>query len=126
MADDINVSINKMHVFIPNLIPYVETQLLFNEATPNKNMISYKEFYTERRLLSDMIVQVDIGSLQRVNSPRYLIGDHQTRHRTDDPNKNNIISIFDNLDHRKYYVEVEGHYYPRDSLFINFEENDFF
>ena len=33
MADDINVTINNLYLFVPNLIPSVETQLLFNEAT---------------------------------------------------------------------------------------------
>ena len=35
MADDINVTINRLYLYIPNLIPSVETQLLFNEATQN-------------------------------------------------------------------------------------------
>ena len=33
--------------------------------------------------------------------------------------------IFDNLDLRKYYVEVDCQRYPRDSVLINFEENDY-
>ena len=36
MADDINVTINKLYLFLPNLIPSNETQLMFNEATQNK------------------------------------------------------------------------------------------
>ena len=35
MADDINVTINNLYLFIPNLILSVETQLAFNEATQN-------------------------------------------------------------------------------------------
>ena len=33
MADDINVTVNNLFLNIPNLIPSVETQLMFNEAT---------------------------------------------------------------------------------------------
>ena len=33
MADDINVTFNSLYLYIPNLIPSVETQLLSNEAT---------------------------------------------------------------------------------------------
>ena len=40
--------------------------------------ISYEEYYTERRAVSDMIVQLDMGSAQQVNSPKYLICAHQT------------------------------------------------
>ena len=43
MSDDINVTNNKLYLFIPNIIPSVETQLLFNEATQNKYKISYEE-----------------------------------------------------------------------------------
>ena len=71
-----------MYLFIPNLIPSVETQLMFNEATQTIHKISYDEYYTERQLISDMIVQVDIGSAQQVNSPKYLICAHQTQNRT--------------------------------------------
>ena len=37
------------------------------------------EYHTERRLISDMTAQLDIGSIQQVNSPKYLIGAHQIK-----------------------------------------------
>ena len=43
MTDDINVTNNSLHLFIPNLIPNVETQLRFNEATQKNYKISYDE-----------------------------------------------------------------------------------
>ena len=39
MEDDINVTINSLYLYIPNLIPSVETQLMFNEATQNNYKI---------------------------------------------------------------------------------------
>ena len=33
MTDDIKVTINNIYLYVPNLIPSVETQVLFNEAT---------------------------------------------------------------------------------------------
>ena len=39
MTDDINVTISNLYLFIPNLIPSVETQLMFNEATQNNYKI---------------------------------------------------------------------------------------
>ena len=89
MEDDINVTINKLNLFIPTLIPSVETQLMFNEAIQNKYEISYKDYYTERRLISDLLVQHDIGSAQQVNSPKHLICAHQTQLRTVTPNEKN-------------------------------------
>ena len=35
------------------------------------------------------------------------------------------IAIFDHVDLPTYYVEVGGLRYPRDSVLINYEQNDF-
>ena len=125
MADDINVTINILYLYIPNLIPSVETQLVFNEAIQIKYKIFFDEWFAERRLLSDMIVQHDIGSAQQVNSPNNSIRAHQTNDRIDTPSKNNNIAIFDNLDLQKYSVELDGQRYPRDSVLLNYTENEY-
>ena len=101
MADDINVTVNNLYLYVPNLLPNVETQVMFNEATQNNYKISFDEWYTERRVISDTITQLDIGTSQRVNSPKFLIGAHQTRTRADTANKNNNIAIFHNINLQK-------------------------
>ena len=125
MADDINVTINNLYLYVPNLIPNVQTQVMFNEATQNNYKISFDEWYTERRIISDTISQMDIGTSQHVNSPKYLIGAHQTRIRADTANKNNNIAIFDHLNLQKYYVEIDSVRYPRDNALVNYEQNDY-
>ena len=70
-----------------------------------------------------MITQLDIGSSQKVNSSKNLIGAHQTRTRADTAAKNHKTALFDNLDLRKYYVAVDGQRYPWDSSLLNYEEN---
>ena len=125
MADDINVTINNLYLFVPNLIPNVETQVMFNEATQNNYKISFDEWYTERRIILDTITQMDIGTSQHVNSPKYSIGAHQTRIRADTSNKNINIAIFDNLNLQKYYVEIDSVRYPRDNVLVNYEQNDY-
>ena len=125
MADDINVTINSLYLYIPNLIPSVETQLMFNEATQKNYKISFDEWYTERRIISDLLVQHDIGSAQNVIQPKCIICVLQTNLRTTTPDKKINIAIFDNMDLRKYYVEIDGQRYPRDSVLINYEENDY-
>ena len=35
MTDDINVTINNLYLYVPNLISNVETQVMFNEAIQN-------------------------------------------------------------------------------------------
>ena len=98
---------------------------MFNEATESNYKISYDEYFSERRVISGLLVQHDIGSAQQANSPKYLISAHQTEDRILTPNKNNNIAIFDNLDLRKYYVEIDGQLYPRDGMSMNYTENDY-
>ena len=125
MADVINVTINSLYLYIPNLIPSIETQLMFNGATQNNYKISFDEWYTERRIISDLLIQHDIGSAQNVIQPKNLICAHQTNLRTASPDKKINMAIFDNMDIRKYYVEIDSLRYPRDSVLINYEENDY-
>ena len=79
----------------------------------------------QKDVISDTISQLDFGTFQRVNSPKYLIGAHQTRTRADTANKDNNIAVFDNLTLQKYYVEIDSIRYPRDSVFVNYEQNDY-
>ena len=125
MTDDINVTIINLYLYVPNLIPSVETEVLFNEATQNNYKISYDEWFTERRIISDTITQLDIGSSQNVQNPKYLIGAHQTKDRIDGAISTKNVSIFDNLDLRKYYIEIDGQRYPRDSSLMNYKQIDY-
>ena len=125
MADDINVTTNNLYLYVPKLIPNVETQVIFNEATQNNYKITFDECYTEKRVISDTITQIDICTSQHVSSPKYLVSAHQTRTRADIANKNDKSAIFDNLNLQKYYVEIDSVRYPRDSVLINYEQSDY-
>ena len=103
----------------------VETQVMFKEGTQNDFKIIFDENFTERLIISDMVTQVDIGSSQNVNGPKFLIGAHQTRARADTANKNSNIVIFDHLNLPKYYIENDGIRYPRDDVLVNFGQNDY-
>ena len=125
IGDDINVTINSLYLFVPSLIPNTETQLMFNESLQNNYRIFFDDWYTERRVITDTITQIDIGSAQQVNSPKYLICAHQTAARLNAPDKGINISIFDNINVRKYFVEIDNIRYPRDGVLINYGENDY-
>ena len=125
MTDDIKMTINNLCLYVPNLVPSVETQVKLNGATQNNNKISHDEWFTERRIISDAITQLDIGSSQNVQSPKYLIGAHQTKDRTDGAISTKNVAIFDNLDLQKIYIEIDGQRYPRDSSLMNYEKKDY-
>ena len=125
IADDINVTINSMYLFVPQLIPSTSTQVMFNEAIMNNYTITFDSWYTERKISNDgRELQVDIGSAQNINSPNYLIAAFQTNARTT-PNKNANPAIFDNNNVTKYFVEIDGIRYPKDGVLINYEENSY-
>ena len=69
-----------------------------------------------------MITQADIGSSQQFNSPKFLIGAHQTRARADTANTKNRIAIVDNLNFQKVDVERDG---VRDNVLLNYEQNEY-
>ena len=125
IADNINVTINSLYLFVPTLTPSTETQFMFNESIQNNYRMFFDDWFTERRVVSDTITQIDIGSAQQVNSPKYLIACHQTAARLNAPDKGINISRFDNLNVRKYFVEVDSIRYPRDGILINYPENDY-
>ena len=125
MTDDTNVTINNLYQYVPYLIPPVETQVMFSEVSQINFRISYDEWFTERRIISDTITQLDIGSSQNVQSPKYLIGAHQTKDRIDGAISTKNVAIFDNLDLRNCYIEIDGQRYPRDSSLMNYEQNDY-
>ena len=57
-----------------------------------------------------------------MNSSNYMICAHQTNLRTTIPDKKFNVAIFDNLDLRKYYVEIDGLRYCRESVLIKMKK----
>ena len=66
MEDEINVTINSWYLYLPTLIPSVETQVMSNEPIQKIYKIPSDEWYTKRRVISDLLVQRDIGSAEQV------------------------------------------------------------
>ena len=125
IGDNIIVTINSLYLYVPTLIPNTETQLIFNESIQNNYRIFFDDWFTERRVVSDTITQIDIGSAQSINSPKYLITAHQTAARLNAPDKGINVSRFDNLNVRKYFVKIDSVRYPRDGVLTNYPENDY-
>ena len=108
IANDINVTINSLYLYVPELIPSTTTQVMFNESIMNNYTITFDSWYTERKISNDgRELQVDIGSAQHINSPKYLISAFQTNLRTT-PNKASNPAIFHSNHVTKYFVEIDG------------------
>ena len=126
LANDINVTINSLYLFVPILTPNSETQVLFKESIKNNYTLTFDSCYTERKIFTDGgEFQVHIASSQSTNSPKYLIASHQTEDRLGTANKANNVSTFDHVDVKKYFVEIDDYRYPKESVLTNFTENDY-
>ena len=126
IADNVqsNVTINSLYLYVPFLIPTTDTQLMFIESFQTLQNIFRRMVYG-RKNCSDQTFQIDIGSSQAGNSPKYLMCAHQHANRSDPPNKRNNISILDILGLRKYFVEKDCIRYPRDGVLTNYGLNDY-
>ena len=64
---DINVTINRLYLYVPILIPNSQTQLMFNEPIMNNYTITFDSRYTERKIPNDgRELQVDIASAKKI------------------------------------------------------------
>ena len=112
---------NTFQYFFPML-----KQILFNDYIENSFTFSFDSWSTERKTVDTQLdSQVDIGSAQNINSPNYLIVTCQTAARIRVPNKANYFAVFDNLDVRKYHVDIDGVRCRRDGVCIDYASNDY-
>ena len=66
-----------------------------------------------------------MGSAHKTNSPKYLIAAHQTSDRSAAQNKTIKTAVFHNLVVRKYFVELVGIKYPKDSVNVVYRTKNY-
>ena len=93
IGDNSNVTLNSLYLYVLFLIPSSETQLMFIKSIQKIYWASFDDWYSERKLVTDTLYQVDIRSAQSMNSSKYLISAHQKADRLNAPNKSENISI---------------------------------
>ena len=107
--NDVKVIIISICLFIPQIIPSPETQVIFNEAISKTFTLSYESWTTDRKFVNAAKeFQVDISSASNINSPLYLVAAHQLTQRVD-PDDDTLFltknrfnkAIFDHVDVRK-------------------------
>ena len=98
---------------------------MFIETIQMIYRIIYDDWSSERRLVTDSIHQIDIGSTQSVKSRKNLFCSHQTAIRLNAPNENEFISFIDHLDVRKYLLETDGYRYPADCVLTYYDSIDY-
>ena len=102
VGDNIKINFDKLFLFVPKFIPDAQTQIMFNDSIRNSFTFSFDSWSTDRTTVdSQLQYQVEIGSAENINSPKYLIVAHQTAARLGVPNKTKNIAIFNNLDEKK-------------------------
>ena len=125
-GNDVNVTINSIYLYIPSLVPSAEQQQMFNEAIRENFTLSFDAWVTDRKPVNTgNEYQLDIGSASNINIPLYLIVAHQKTQRENParpPNQFNN-AVFDHVDVKRYFVEIDGVRYPKDPVETNFSDN---
>ena len=125
LVDNIKVNFDKLFLYVPIFIPDAQTEIRFNDSIENSFTLLFDSWSTDRKTLDTQLeYQVDIGSAQNINSPKYLIVAHQTAVRIGTPTKANNVAVFDNLNVRKHHVDIDGVRYPRDGVSIDYASDD--
>ena len=127
-GNDVNVTINSIYLYIPSLVPSAEQQHTFNEAIRENFTLSFDAWVTDRKPVNTgNEYQLDIGSASNINIPLYLIVAHQKTQRENParpPNQFNN-AVFDHVDVKRYFVEIDGVRYPKDPVETNFSDNKY-
>ena len=114
--------------YIPSLFPSAEPQQLFNEAIRENFTLSFDAWVTDRKPVNTgNEYQLDIGSASNKNIPLYLVVAHQKTQRHNPP-RNAIQfknAVFDNVDVKRCFVEIDGVRYPKDPVELNFSDNKY-
>ena len=127
-GNDVNITINSIYLYIPSLVPSAEQQQMFNEAIRENFTLSFDAWVTDRKPVNTgNEYQLDIGSASNINIPLYIIVAHQKTQRDNParpPNQFNN-AVFDNVDVKRYFVEIDGVRYPKDPVETNFSDNKY-
>ena len=110
---DIKLNFDKMFLFVPIIIVDAQTQIMFIVSIKISFTLSIDPCSTDRKTVDTHLeYQVDIGSAQNFNCPKYLIVAHQTAERIGVQNKTKNIAVFDSLIVWKDLVDIDGVGYP--------------
>ena len=126
--NDVNVTINSIYLYIPSLVPSAEQQQMFKEAIRENFTLSFDAWVTDRKPVNTgNEYQLDIGSASNINIPLYLIVAHQKTQRHDPARPINQFNnaVFDHVDVKRYFVEIDGVRYPKDPVETNFSDNKY-
>ena len=125
-GDNIQVTFDKIFLFVTKFIPGAQTQIMFRDSIKNRFTVSFDSWNTDRKTVDTQLeYQVDMGSAQNINSLKFLIVFHQTAARIGAPSKAEIVAGFDYLNVRKYHVDIDGVRYPRDGVNNDYGLNDY-
>ena len=126
MANDINVTISILYLYVSMLIPNSDSQVMFNESIESNYTITYDSWYVERKISTDgNEFHVGIGSAQHINIPGNLLPSFQKSDRILTPYKNYNTAFFDNVNVKKYLSEFDGARFPKGAVLTNFPEIDY-
>ena len=122
------MTIISLYLYIPILFHSFEQQQKFNESIRQSLTLSFDSWVTETKPVNTgNEYRLDIRSASNINVPLYLIAAHQKTQRHDPARPPNQFTqaIFDKIDVKIYFVEIDGIRYPKDPVESNYSENKY-
>ena len=127
-GNDVYVTINSIHLYIPSLVPSAEQQQIFNEAIRENFTLSFDAWVTDRKPVNTGNEdQLDIGPASNINIPLYRKVALQKTQRDNPARPANQFNnaVFDHVDVKRYFVQIDGVRYPKDPVETTFSENKY-
>ena len=122
------MTINSIYLYIPSLVPSAKQQQIFNEAIRESFTLSFDTWVTGRKPVNTgNHYQLDIVSASNIINPLYLIVAYRKPQRENPVRRPNQFknAVFDNVDVKRYFVEIGGVRYPKDPVETNFSDNKY-
>ena len=114
LGDNNTVNFDNLFLVVPITNPDAQKQIMFKDSSKDRFALSFNSSSNNRKTIDTQLEnQAKICIAQNITIPRYLTVAHQTATSIGVPNKTNNVAIFDNLNVRKYHVEIDRLRNPR-------------
>ena len=127
-GNDVSLTINSVYLCIPSLVPSAEQQQIFNESIRRNFTLSFDDWVTDKKPVNTgNEYELDTGSASNIDIPLYPIIPHRKTQRENPPRPPNQfnIAVFDHVDVKRYFVEIDGVRYPKSPVEANFSDNKY-
>ena len=119
------VTINSLYLYKPSFVPSTEQQQISNESIQQTFTLSFDSWVTDRKpFKAGNENQLDKKSALNINVLYLIAANQKTQFDNPAGLPNQFINaVFDKVDVKRYFAEMDGVRYPKDPIETNYSEN---